>query len=812
MPFETSHLRPDEVGTDEASLARDILTKLTYAVGKDPAHAVTRDWYVATALAVRDRAVDRWMTATRRTYETGQKRVYYLSMEFLVGRVLRDTLLNLGITEACRGALKSLDVEFDEIVAAEPDAGLGNGGLGRLAACFLESMASVGIAAYGYGIRYDYGLFRQSIRDGWQIEAPDDWLRFGNPWEFERPEVAYQVGFGGEAGSQGWQPATFVLAKAYDTPVVGYSGAGVSTLRLWSAEAPVSLDLARFNRGELVGAREARSDAEAISSVLYPDDSTSQGQELRLRQEYFFTSASLQDLVRRYCQTSDDLSDLPRHAAIQLNDTHPALAVPELIRILVDDHGLPFAEAVSITRECTAYTNHTLMPEALERWPRPLLGGLLPRHAQIIERLNGDFLAGVNGASVAPAGISIFEGDDGQSVRMANLAFVGCHKVNGVSRLHTDLMKQSVFHDLNAVLPDRIINQTNGITPRRWLLDCNPDLAGLLQETIGDGWVTDLTKIEALRPFADDAAFAERFAQVKLANKTRLAAEIERRVGIRVDPDTMFDVHVKRMHEYKRQLLNILETAARYLVMCEALEEEWTPRVKIFAGKAAPGYQRAKLIIKLIHDVGRTINSDPRIRDRLKVAFLPNYNVSLAEAIMPAADLSEQISTAGMEASGTGNMKLALNGAVTIGTLDGANVEIRERVGPENIIIFGLTADQVDRQRSAGYAPREYIEESAGLKAVVDALAAGVFSPDDPNRYRPIVDDLWNHDYFMIAADFESYVEAQRNADTAFAVPGGWRKRCVLNTAGAGWFSSDRTIRGYARDIWDVAPSGSVLG
>ncbi len=807
MPFEPTP-PAEHLGLDQASLARDILLRLTYAVGKDPAHAVTRDWYVATALAVRDRVVDRWMAHTRQTYATGQKHVYYLSMEFLIGRLLRDTLVSQQITDACRGALNSFDVDLDAVIAAEPDAALGNGGLGRLAACFLDSMARTGVAGYGYGIRYTYGLFRQSIHDGWQVETPEDWLRFGNPWEFERPEVTYEVGFGGHVDETGWRPAQHIVAKAYDTPILGYPGDGATTLRLWSALPAVSIDLARFNRGELVGAKEEKAVAEAISSVLYPDDSTPQGQELRLKQEYFFTSASLQDLVRRFRQTSHAMEELPRHAAIQLNDTHPALAVPELIRLLTDEHGLPFDRAADITRDCTAYTNHTLMPEALERWPRALLAGLLPRHMQIIERLNGEFLAQT---AASPADVSIFEGDEGQAVRMGHLAFIGCQKINGVSRLHTDLMKQSVFRDLHAVLPGRIVNQTNGITPRRWLLDCNPRLADLLNDTIGDAWIGDLSRIEAVAPFAEDAVFLDRFAKIKLANKQRLADLIEQRTGLRVDAHAMFDVQVKRIHEYKRQLMNILETASHYLAICAAPEKDWAPRVKVFAGKAAPSYDRAKHIIKLIHDIAQVINADPRVNERLKVVFLPNYNVSLAEVIMPAADLSEQISTAGMEASGTGNMKLALNGAVTIGTLDGANVEIKEKVGAENIVIFGLTAEEVQQRRAAGYVSRDCIEQSDALRGVVDALAAGLFSPDDPNRYAPIVDDLWNHDYFMVAADFEAYASAQRQVDAAFAEPVSWRRSCVRNTAGAGWFSSDRTILGYARDIWGVTPSRSAF-
>ncbi len=794
----------DERGLDELALAQSIREKLIYAVGKDPAHAVARDWGVALSLAVRDRIVDCWMPSTRRTYQEGIKRVYYLSMEFLIGRLLRDAMANLGILEPCRAALATFGVDFDEVLESEPDAALGNGGLGRLAACFLESMSRVGIAGYGYGIRYEHGLFRQSFRDGWQAEHAEDWLTMGHPWEFERTEVIYPIGFGGavEQGLDGraaWRPSDRILAKAYDTPIPGWRGEHVNTLRLWAAQPAEPIDLDRFNRGEFLEASEQRVLAETISRILYPNDSTPEGQELRLKQEYFFTSASLQDLVRRFAQDHDDLSSLADHVAIQLNDTHPAIAVPELILLLVDRHGMAFDDAVETARGCISYTNHTLLPEALEFWPVGLFGGVLPRHLEIIEQLDERFLANLPPIEVDRREVGIIA-DHG--VRMGHLAFVGSHKVNGVSALHTDLMKQTVFRGLHKLFPDRIVNQTNGITPRRWLFECNPGLARLVTEVIGDGWVADLEQIEALAPYADDPAFRAGFAEVKLANKERLAAEIRRRLEVTVDPHALFDIHIKRIHEYKRQLLNILEAVALYRAIRDDPYGDWQPRVKIFAGKAAPSYVMAKLIIKLINDVARAVNADPVVRDRLKIVFLPNYNVSLAEVIIPAADLSEQISTAGMEASGTGNMKLALNGALTVGTLDGANVEIRERVGDDNIFIFGLRAEEVAANRADGYHPRAGIEAQPILAATLQEIAAGGFSSDGSRHFEALLHDLWHRDRFMVAADFAAYVAVQRQIDLAFTDHDEWTRRCVLNTARVGWFSSDRAIRSYARDIW----------
>ena len=794
---------------DADTLKRAIVEKLTYVVGKDPGHATIRDWSTAVAMAVRDHVVDAWFEATRRSYATERKRVYYLSMEFLIGRLLNDAVANLGLEENVRTATRELGIDFDAIVQQESDAALGNGGLGRLAACFLDSMSTVGLPAYGYGIRYEHGLFRQRFHDGWLVEEREDWLVSGHVWEFERLAVAYPIKFGGHISFDGqgrtfWHAEETVNAVAYDTPITGWQGRHVNTLRLWASKPVEVLDLRRFNHGDYMSAAEKTIRAETISRVLYPDDTTPEGKELRLKQEYFFTSASLQDLVRRYLSEFQDIRKLADHVAIQMNDTHPAIAVAELMRILADDHRLPFPEAFAITRACLSYTNHTLMPEALEKWSVGLFRRVLPRHMQIVEWIDYHHLAEVQGRSMPVSLDAIRIIENGNDIKMGNLAFIGSHRVNGVSALHTELMKQTVFSDFHTLYPDRIVNQTNGITPRRWLYECNPGLRALLLESIGDGWVDNLEKIEAAAPLATDPAFRERFAAAKRDNKIRLAAEIEKRIGLKVDPSALFDVQIKRIHEYKRQLMNILETIALYQAIRRTPGAEWTPRVKIFGGKAAPGYHVAKLIIKLANDVARVVNTDPIVGDRLKVAFLPNYNVSLAEQIIPAADLSEQISTAGMEASGTGNMKLALNGALTIGTLDGANVEIGERVGPDNIYIFGLTADTVAGIRETGYNARQTIEHDPTLKDVLDTLAAGAFSPDDHGRFHQLVDRLYNSDWFLVTADFQAYWQRQREVDVDFRNQQRWTERAILNTAKVGWFSSDRTIRGYARDVWNV--------
>jgi starch phosphorylase len=799
------------------ALRRALVAKLTYAVGKDPIVASQHDWFIATALAIRDRIVDRWFPSTRAIYAEKRKRVYYLSLEFLIGRLLNDTLNNLQLTETMRAALAELGVDLEALREIEPDAALGNGGLGRLAACFMESMATLGVAAYGYGIRYDHGLFRQKIKNGWQSEVPENWLASGNPWEFERPEVIYHINFGGQVeaieGSDGetvydWLPAETVEAIAYDTPMVGWRGRHVNTLRLWSARAPDPLRLDAFNRGDHVGALSSQARATAISQVLYPSDESPAGEELRLRQEYFFSSAALQDILRRHIRQHGDLHSLHEHVAIQLNDTHPAIAIPELMRLLVDIHGIAWAEAWDITVATFSYTNHTLLPEALEHWGVPLMERLLPRHMQIIYLINAlhlDTLRAEKRIAENELGeVSLIDEGGARKVRMGWLSFIGSHKVNGVSALHTELMKTTVFSTFNRLYPDRIVNKTNGITFRRWMMEANPGLTRLLVDTVGPAVLDDPMALEGFAAYADDDSVQSRFKDIRREQKIKLAALIQNRLGIKVDPDAMFDTHIKRQHEYKRQLLNILETVALYDAMRAQPTRAWTPRVKIFAGKAAASYYNAKLIIKLINDVAQVVNRDPTLHGLLKVVFLPNYNVSLAEAIIPASDLSEQISTAGMEASGTGNMKLGLNGALTIGTLDGANVEMRDKVGDDNIFIFGLTAQEVEKRRSEGLGTADIIANSPTIQQVLDQIGGGGFSPDAPDLYRGLIDGLVNHDHFLVLGDFESYTATQRAVAAKWRDEKAWWRSSILNTAHMGFFSSDRTIREYAEEIWNV--------
>ncbi len=814
----TSTLPPALERADPAVLATEITKVLKYRVGKDATVATQYDWLTAAIKVVRDSIIDHWIASTKEAYERKEKRVYYLSLEFLIGRLMRDAFSNLGMLEAMRDALASLGVDIDAIAALEPDAALGNGGLGRLAACFMESMATVDIPAHGYGIRYANGMFRQEISDGWQVELPETWLDHGNPWEFERRERAFEVGFGGHVESDTddagrlerhvWKPTERLLAVAYDTPVVGWRGRRVNTLRLWSAMSldPILLD--KFNAGDHIGALQESNKAEALARVLYPADSTPAGQELRLRQEYFFTTASLQDILQRHFSQYGELASLPEKAAIHMNDTHPAIAVAELMRLLMDVHGIDFDLAWDITRQTLAYTNHTLLPEALESWPVPLFERLLPRHMQIVYAINAQVLLEARARKKFTeeqiGRISLIAEGGERRVRMGNLAFAGSHSINGVSALHTELMKQTVFADLHRLYPDRINNKTNGITPRRWLIQCNPGLTGLAREAIGDGFLDDINKMRDLDRLADDAAFRERFAAVKRANKERLASFVAVRLGIRLDPSALFDIQIKRIHEYKRQLLNIIEAVALYDQIRSHPERDWMPRVKFFGGKAAPSYHNAKLIIKLINDVAKVVNRDPAVRGLLKVVFVPNYNVSAAEIMIPAADLSEQISTAGMEASGTGNMKFGLNGALTIGTLDGANVEMRECVGDDNIFIFGLTAEQVAKRRAEGYDARAVIEKSPELSQALASISSGVFSPGEPDRYRGLIDGLYQSDWFMVAADFDAYAARQRDVDALWADSPSWNARAIHNVARMGWFSSDRTIREYGADIWKV--------
>ncbi len=805
--------------SDEAAeLRQAVRDRLTYTLCKDESSASLRDWYVATALATRDRIIATWLDSTRRNYGEDRRRVYYLSLEFLIGRLLIDSLTNLGLVAPMREALAGLGVDLEALREVEPDAALGNGGLGRLAACFMDSLATLDIAAMGYGIRYDHGLFKQTISDGWQHEYPEDWLSFGTPWEFARPEITYDIGFGGHVESARladgalahvWRPAETIVAVAYDTPVVGWRGKYANTLRLWSARSPDPLRLDAFNQGDYVGALADQVRAESISKVLYPSDATPAGQELRLRQEYFFASASLQDLIRRHMKQNGDILKLADKVAIQLNDTHPAIGVAELMRLLVDVHGVEWDAAWRITQATFSYTNHTLLPEALESWPVWLMEKLLPRHMQIIYLINAQHLDALRARGLHDhdllASVSLIDEHAGRHVRMGHLAFLGSHKVNGVSALHTKLVKETVFRDFHKLYPNRIVNVTNGVTFRRWLLEANPPLSALLAETLGEKVFDDPTHLIELERYAEDEAFQQKFAAAKRVNKERLARLVAERTGVTIDPSALFDAQIKRIHEYKRQLLNVLHAVALYQEIKAQPARDIVARVKIFAGKAAASYHQAKLIIKLTNDVAKVVNADPDMRGRLKVVFLPNYNVSLAERIIPAADLSEQISTAGMEASGTGNMKFALNGALTIGTLDGANVEIKERVGDENICIFGLTAGEVEESRAQGIDARATIAASPRLRAALDAIAAGLFSPDDPYRYAQLVETLSYYDHFLVAKDFDAYCSAHARADALWRNEKAWRRAAILNTARVAWFSSDRAIREYAQEIWRVA-------
>ena len=803
--------------TEAEKVREEILAKLSYSIGKDRVVAKSHDWLAATILALRDRIIDQWMESTRKSYQAKAKRVYYLTLEFLIGRLLRDALSNLELTATFNEALESLGVDLDLTEALEPDAALGNGGLGRLAACFMESMASLNIPAYGYGIRYNHGLFRQVIKDGWQLEFPENWLENGNPWEFARREAAYKISFGGSVTSETlpdgrhkpiWHVGEEILATAFDTPMVGWRGNRVNTLRLWSARALDPIQLEAFNTGDYTGALSGNNRADILTRVLYPSDSTPQGQELRLRQEYFFTSASLQDILRRHLQQYPDVSNLADKVAVQINDTHPAIAVAELMRLLIDLHGQNWNDAWEITQAVMSYTNHTLLPEALESWPLQLFERMLPRHLQIIYNINDQLIVRAqNILKVTPEvirSISLIDETNGKRVRMGQLAFVGSHSINGVSALHTDLMKKSVFKDLNAIFPGRINNKTNGITPRRWLLGANPKLSALLTEAAGKESLDNAELLINAKDKSSSTGFVNQFSTIKLENKGNLANLIKARMDIDVDPTAMFDVQIKRIHEYKRQLLNIFETIDLYLKIKAEPNRDWSPKVKIFAGKAAASYAQAKLIIKLINEVSHVVNNDAAIKGLLKVVFIPNYNVSLAEVIVPATDLSEQISTAGMEASGTGNMKFGLNGALTIGTMDGANVEMFEHVGADNIYIFGLTADEVESRRKQGVDGHSVVESSPRLRAVLRALAQGLFSNGDANLYQPIIGSIYNGDYFMVGSDFNSYIATQKKLSALWKEQRDWTRQAIHNSVNMGWFSSDRTIKEYAREIWNV--------
>ena len=782
-------------------LRNDVLRHLTFTLGKDVPNASRYDWRMALSYAIRDRIVEPWFASTRRTWAEDRKRVYYLSMEFLIGRLLEDATVNLGLRDLAEEVMAGFGQEFHGLVEGEPDAALGNGGLGRLAACFMESMATVGCPAYGYGIRYEHGLFKQSFQGGQQVEMPEDWLSTTNPWEFPRPESAYTIPFKGHVeirdGREIWVPGETVLASAHDTPVIGWQGKWANTLRLWAAKPTALFDLERFNRGDYAAAAEPEALARTLSRVLYPDDTTYQGKELRLKQEFFLTSAALQDILRRFKNTHSNLRDLPKHVAIQMNDTHPAIAGPELIRLLIDENGMSFEDALETARDCLGYTNHTLLPEALERWATFTFGTTLPRHMQIVERIDSWHRRTYN----PPHYIGIVKHHE---VRMGELAFVMAHKVNGVSALHSDLVKKNLFPELNQLHPGRIINETNGVTPRRWLKMSNRPLSNLITDAIGTGWEDDLDRLKELEPFADQHTFRSAFDAAKRANKQALAGWIKQDCGVQVPPDALFDVQVKRIHEYKRQLLNILQTVAHYQRIKANPNASWVPRVKIFGGKSAPGYAVAKEIIHLINDVAAVVNADSEVGDLLKVVYPANYNVSMAERLIPASDLSEQISTAGKEASGTGNMKFMMNGAPTIGTLDGANVEILQEVGAENFFLFGLTTEEAMKRREDPDQSRKAIEASPALQNVLQAIAEGQFSPDQKDRYHGLVHRVWHHDYFLVAADFDAYDTAQGQVDMAYADRDRWLKMAALNVARSGFFSSDRTIRSYMKDIWTI--------
>lgn len=778
-----------------------ITQHLTYTLGKDKPHASLYDWRMAVSYSVRDLIIAPWFAATRKTYEAQGKRVYYLSLEFLIGRILGDAMVNLGLFNVVNDVLAAEGILLRDVIGDEPDAALGNGGLGRLAACFLESMATLACPAYGYGIRYEHGLFCQSFESGCQVEHPEDWLNQPHPWEFERPEARYTIPFKGHVGrvdgQSVWHPAETVYARAYDMPVVGWQGKWANTLRLWGAHPTELFDLARFNAGDHTAAAAPEALARTLSRVLYPEDTTDSGKELRLKQEFFLTSAALQDILRRFLSEYDDLTLLPEKVAIQMNDTHPALAGPELLRLLIDVHGLDWDTAKGIAVGCLNYTNHTLLPEALETWSTWLMGRVLPRHMQIIERIDHDHQSATN----CVAALAIVTHDQ---VHMGTLAFVMASHVNGVSALHTQLMKDTVFSGLNALYPARVVNQTNGVTPRRWLRMSNPALSSVVTDTIGAGWEDDLDRLAGLNAYATDRSVCDAISDAKRRNKVALSNWVAEKMGVTLDPDAMFDVQIKRMHEYKRQLMNVFETIARWSAIRANPHGNWTPRVKIFGGKAAPGYHAAKEIIHLINDVAQTINADPVTGDLLKVVYPANYNVSLAERLIPATDLSEQISTAGKEASGTGNMKFTMNGALTIGTLDGANVEIREQVGAGNFFLFGMTAAEAQERSCVPDHARAAIMASPALQDILQMIVEGRFSPDDKGRYNRLVDNMWNHDPFLVASDFDSYCARQADVDHAFADPDHWKTLALRNIAGAGFFSSDRTIRGYMKDIWNT--------
>lgn len=819
------HVEDDRTGMEVGTLKRALADNLYCIQGKDEYFATAYDYYMALAYTVRDRLTHRRIKTAQTYFERDAKMVYYLSAEFLIGRLLINNLINLGMYDQMRQALKESGLNLDDLLEREEEPGLGNGGLGRLAACFLDSMATLEIPAMGYGIRYEFGIFRQLIANGWQHECPDNWLRFGNPWEIARPDYIVEVKFGGHTEAftddEGnyrvhWMARNTVYGTPYDTPVPGYRNNTVNTLRLWSARAGEDFNFQVFDAGDYTQAVADKTFSENISKVLYPNDNTPQGKELRLKQEYFFVSCSLQDIIRLYLRKHDNFDAFPDKVAIQLNDTHPAIGVAELMRLLIDEHGVEWNYAWDITRRTFAYTNHTLLAEALEKWSVNLFRKLLPRHLEIIYEINYKFLDEVR--SKYPdeperlARMSLIQEGHEQMVRMAHLACVGSHTVNGVAALHTELVKQELMHDFYEMFPEKFQNKTNGITPRRWLLMSNPALSSLITEKIGDSWITNLDDLRRLEEFVHHADFQQRWRDIKQFNKQRLADHILRNNGIEVSPHSLFDVQIKRIHEYKRQLLNVLHVITLYHRMKANPGMDMLPRTVIFGGKAAPGYFMAKMVVKLINSVADMVNHDPDVGDRLKVIFLANYGVALGEISYPAADLSEQISTAGKEASGTGNMKFALNGALTIGTLDGANVEIREEVGAENFFLFGLTAPEVLEMKAKGYNPQHFYQGDEELRQVVDSIRSGYFSPKEPDLFRAIVDALMHGDEYMLMADYRAYVDCQDRVSQAYRNQDEWTRMSILNVARMGKFSSDRTIREYCNDIWHVQPMSVTLG
>ncbi len=823
MRSKTAHSSPSAESVRASmtveGLRLDFEHHLRYTLAKDRYTATQRDRYYALALAVRDRLIQRWLATQQTHHDKKVKRIYYLSLEFLIGRLLGNNIINLRMEQLCQQALAHLDVDWNDLVEYEVDAGLGNGGLGRLAACFLDSMATLNLPAIGYGLRYDFGMFSQRIANGYQVEQPDEWLKLGYPWEIARPEFSFEVQFGGQVvlrpGPNGhqwhWVDTRHVVGIPYNLPVVGYGGSTVNTLRLWSAKAAEEFDLEDFNRGSYVDAVESKVQAENLTKVLYPNDNVYEGQELRLKQQYFFVSCSLQDILRRFKTGQESWEYFPDRVFLQLNDTHPSLVIPELMRLLMDREGLGWDQAWEITVASTGYTNHTILPEALEKWPVAMLERLLPRHLQIIYEINARFLRDVS--SRYPMDIdrlrrmSIIDEDHGsRGVRMANLSIVGASSVNGVAKLHTELLKTRVLRDFAEFWPEKFNNKTNGITPRRWLLKANPDLAALITSALGEHWITDLQQLRGLEPLSEDAAFQEKFRAVKRKNKQSLANYISAETGIPVCPDSLFDVQVKRLHEYKRQLLLVLYIIVLYNRIKHQPDLDIAPRTFVFAAKAAPGYAMAKLIIKLIHQVAEVINRDPQVKDRIKVVFLPNYRVTLAQRIIPAANLSEQISLAGTEASGTGNMKLQLNGALTIGTLDGANVEILEEVGSENIFIFGMTAQQVEEKRGS-YHSWEIYHQDEEIRHALEMIERDFFSMMEPGIFQPILHALLDGgDHYMLLADLRSYIQCQEQVDRNFKDPATWDRKAILNVARAGKFSTDRAIQEYATQIWRVEP------